>query len=801
MGRRSVSRCWLRLLFLTLGIGIGRSTASRFRLYPMKTLFAALAVCFATALSSASDSIEIFYFSDQETYRLAGFDERRLPILEESNDEVTEFTGVRDGTWHVRGELIMSADYAMPIVDYDVKRQVAPYAERGRANRYDVGYKYWSLLKTRPWLADLEEGTLFVTAWVAEGELSRFTVVPIGAASVSMPQTSYLTEDSKAGYPLVWLVREGALVEKDESLSFDSLLLDGGEQDLAAHLRTTDGSGRTLAHYLAANGFADELAAVVLQNKKSPKTADKMNKLPLSFAAVAGRSECARVLLEARSPRLDGWESLNVIAREAAMNGHREVVSILANGEKDRNLKWERSWALASASNSYHADIVEDLIGLGASVSIAKDKKAGSLFSIFSKGYPELAFLLLDHYKFKPKQVEFGGANLFHAVAGYADVELLETIRGFGIEMLAKSEKGAFPLDVAIAFGNVPGICWFLENGGRPDYETEKIVDPFKQAIQNGQLDSVSCLINYGYDVNGEISKGVTPLMYATYARNFGIAEALLEAGGVWEYEHSIVDVLLTRILEGDQLALLESLLDQGMPHDRKVFKELTLLEVADFFGADRCRAYLAQNGAAGSEKSVYQLASVETKPRLLKLAQVKYPEHLQEKHGSHYPVVSAVIGSNGSPLIMKIADEEVPKEITLVAEQAFYTARFEPARVGESPVPVEMRFRIPIKADFSEKDTDLFSLADVDEKPRAIQSATPHYPYELQQSNQKGRVVVEFILGADGSVHRARSEFFTHEGFRGPAIACVKNSVWEPAKKDGVPVACKVRIPIHFAP
>lgn len=761
----------------------------------------ALALALFCSRVHASDSIEIFYFSDQETYRLLSFDKTGLPVLEESDEELPEFTGVRDGTWHVRGELSLSSEYAIPFVDYEIKRRPIPYSERGREERFDVRYKVWSLANTRPWMKSLSDDTLIVTAWLIDGELGRFYVQPQGVSGGDIPQASYLDQEALSGYPLVWLVKDGALVAKPESLPFDPLLVEGGALDIELHSKFKDGSGRTVAHYLAANGLVTELETLLSSKKKLASSEDKRDKLPIALASVTGRAECARVLLEAGSPRLDGWESLNVIAREAAMNGHRGVVAQLTNGKSDRNSKWERSWAMATASNNFYTDIVKDLIERKASISMPDDKRAASLFGTFTEGYPDLAFVLMDHYKMKPKQIEFGGGNLFHAVAGYADVELLESVRGFEIDMLAKSEKGVFPLDVAIAFGNVPAICWFLENGGRPDYEGEALVDPFQQAIQNGRLDSVTCLISYGYDVNDEISQGVTPLMYATYGRRFGIAEALLEAGGAWELDHTVVDLLLLRVLENDKLELLRSMVEQGLSVDRKVFGELSLASISDFYESSRCGDYLREQGTFEGNVPIHAVKSVEKKPRLVKPAQINYPEHLQEKYGSLNPVVRAVIGSDGSPLMLAVADEDVPQEIFFVLEQAFYSTKFDPALMDGVAVPVEMRFRIPVKAVFSEKDTEVFSLVDVDEKPTALQMSTPLYPYALHSSQQKGRVVVEFVLAADGSVHRARAEFYTHEAFRDAAIAAVKRSVWQPAKHKGAPVACKVRIPILFTP
>lgn len=95
----------------------------------------------------------------------------------------------------------------------------------------------------------------------------------------------------------------------------------------------------------------------------------------------------------------------------------------------------------------------------------------------------------------------------------------------------------------------------------------------------------------------------------------------------------------------------------------------------------------------------------------------------------------------------------------------------------------------------------EIFSLKDVDKKPSVMIESKPQYPYSLQQSKTKGSAIVEFVLDANGKVHRARVIKSTHREFEQPAIDAVMRSTWNPAAKEGKPVACKIRIPINFSP
>jgi protein TonB len=91
------------------------------------------------------------------------------------------------------------------------------------------------------------------------------------------------------------------------------------------------------------------------------------------------------------------------------------------------------------------------------------------------------------------------------------------------------------------------------------------------------------------------------------------------------------------------------------------------------------------------------------------------------------------------------------------------------------------------------------FSLADLDQKPRAMFQATPVYPNELRGKKVEGIVTVLFVVDADGRVVDPRVESSTHAGFDAAALAAVKKWKFEPAVRGGQRVACRMRVPIRF--
>ncbi len=91
------------------------------------------------------------------------------------------------------------------------------------------------------------------------------------------------------------------------------------------------------------------------------------------------------------------------------------------------------------------------------------------------------------------------------------------------------------------------------------------------------------------------------------------------------------------------------------------------------------------------------------------------------------------------------------------------------------------------------------FSLAEIDQKPRAIFQAAPVYPAGKRALEVVVSVV--FVVDQTGKVTNPRVEKSTDPAFEKPAIDAVKQWKFEPAIKAGQRVSCKMRVPIRFQP
>jgi protein TonB len=91
------------------------------------------------------------------------------------------------------------------------------------------------------------------------------------------------------------------------------------------------------------------------------------------------------------------------------------------------------------------------------------------------------------------------------------------------------------------------------------------------------------------------------------------------------------------------------------------------------------------------------------------------------------------------------------------------------------------------------------FSLADLDQKPRAAYQSEPIFPKEMRGKKVEGVVSVIFVVDAGGRVADPRVEKSTHPAFDKPAVDAVRQWKFEPGVKGGKRVPCKMRVSIRF--
>lgn len=93
-----------------------------------------------------------------------------------------------------------------------------------------------------------------------------------------------------------------------------------------------------------------------------------------------------------------------------------------------------------------------------------------------------------------------------------------------------------------------------------------------------------------------------------------------------------------------------------------------------------------------------------------------------------------------------------------------------------------------------------LFSIADLDQKPRPLFQSPPNYPPELRKKGLEGTVSIVFVVDPQGRVTNPQVEKSTHPGFEKPALEAIRQWRFEAGVKAGKKVAFKMRVPITFS-
>ena len=98
-----------------------------------------------------------------------------------------------------------------------------------------------------------------------------------------------------------------------------------------------------------------------------------------------------------------------------------------------------------------------------------------------------------------------------------------------------------------------------------------------------------------------------------------------------------------------------------------------------------------------------------------------------------------------------------------------------------------------------SEEVDAIFSLSDLDQKPRVVYQPAPIYPQELARKGMQGTVYILFIVDKNGRTQDLKVQKSTHPAFNQPALKAVKQWKFEPGKRKGKPVQFRMRVPITF--
>ena len=82
---------------------------------------------------------------------------------------------------------------------------------------------------------------------------------------------------------------------------------------------------------------------------------------------------------------------------------------------------------------------------------------------------------------------------------------------------------------------------------------------------------------------------------------------------------------------------------------------------------------------------------------------------------------------------------------------------------------------------------------------PRTLYAPDPEYSEEARRAKVQGSVLLALIVGPDGNPHDLRLMRSLGMGLDEKALEAVRTWRFEPARKDGVPVAVQISVEVNF--
>jgi ankyrin repeat protein len=621
----------------------------------------------------------------------------------------------QDNRWSYSGELPIDPAVMSNVYPYAVAREKSVYMNRMEPPAYSIRLSPVAE-NVLPWKSRDLMGAIIVYGWVANNELTQIACSSSGALD---RYKAALELNGKGldpdGRMIAWVVdSSGSPIPIDRKLNPCALL---GLDEVSVK-KPMDRNKNTALHVAALNGDIDMVAGLLDKRRFRIESKNIYGQTPLMFAAMAGRTNVVDLLLEREAKFNVEDKSRRSPLSISADLGHLDIVKLLIPDAASSQSEIPHfDGVLLETFKRGHQDVAiylgELVLEFNWMMIIGVDSSKYAR-DFLSNGKTRLFFWIQEQHNIDGSYATENGINFMHAVAGYADVELLEKLKEGGASVSQAAEGGITPLLIACGVGNRESICWLIDNGGRNESVSTKH-DPLMYAIGKRVEESVSCLIDYGFDVNRDVGGGLSSLLLASLMGEKKIAEMLLEAGAVWDFQSAQSENALRQLIRMDSPELLNGLFEQGLDREHKLMGMIRMEEVAGFYGARKLLGEMDSMTTAGLSSMLNAGKMLERAPSLAFQTEISYPSEFQEQFGDlDVEGFFAVMPSGHIGMIQ--LSEDTPKYLHYIIENTLMNWRFNPTG-GDEMVAIKMM--IPMRTSLSEE--DIFSLAEVGVMPKAI--------------------------------------------------------------------------------
>eukprot|EP00435_Cladocopium_sp_Y103_P068309 s32_g31.t1 len=244
----------------------------------------------------------------------------------------------------------------------------------------------------------------------------------------------------------------------------------------------------------------DELALEwLLKCPRDPNTIDKRGFTPLHHAAMSGRLEPARLLLEAGAERearnlaMHGMVPLHF----AALRGHLDVVRVLveAGAEKDQPATHGGLTPIELAASQGHLDVVRFLVEVGAKIEPETRLGLAPLHIATQKEHLDIVALLLGSRANVDQPATDGAGTPLQIAVRHGHVEIARLLLEFGANKdQPVMDSLATPLHLAAEKGHLEVVRLLVESGARCHLTTKDGRTAMDVALDYGHVEIVRFL-------------------------------------------------------------------------------------------------------------------------------------------------------------------------------------------------------------------------------------------------------------------------------------------------------------------
>lgn len=249
----------------------------------------------------------------------------------------------------------------------------------------------------------------------------------------------------------------------------------------------------------------------------------------------AARGDMIRVL-----QILDGGADINGIdgngntALFVAVERHQvEIVKYLITRKADLN----RSHPLTEAVDEGNLAMVKLLVGAGAKVDPAPDEVRGPLEVAVARGNLELVRYLLDHKARATIKTQYG--TLLHVLAQSKEckagdagrVEIAKILVAHKVDPKKRDTRKDLPFHSSVYNHYASLTAYFLDRGVSANDRGSMAYPPLLVAAEQGDVATVTVLLQHKAKVNAASAEGSTALHKAAWNGHKKVVEVLLRAG------------------------------------------------------------------------------------------------------------------------------------------------------------------------------------------------------------------------------------------------------------------------------